>query len=110
MGDRYSINDYDLFIDAKNVQAVENVLDDLWKRNIAQIHWEVVKDVDGNGTGLIFGQATSSGLKDLETIAQFVQDGGYIELELDSEPSQLFRFVFRNGKVKRVNAQITFPE
>lgn len=77
---------------------------------LANLRWEYFFDEDGTLSSM-YHQSDVKDIneEELEVIAPFVNDGCYVEVSGD-DFGDLFRYVFRNGAMKRINAVISFPE
>jgi hypothetical protein len=80
----------------------EEILDNL--------RWSYYFD-DDDSLSSMYHQSDTKDLneEELEAIAPFVNDGSYIEASGD-DFGDLFRYVFRNGAMRRIQAVISFPE
>jgi hypothetical protein len=76
---------------------------------LENLQWSFIFDEEGNLTDISHGESKSTDMEELETIASFMPDGGYVEVQ-GEDRGDLYRFVFRGGKMKHVQAVISFPE
>jgi len=77
---------------------------------LENLEWSYYFDGDDNLTGMYHGEESCDvNEEELEAIAPFVSDGSYVEIS-GEDRDDLFRYVFRNGAMKKINAVISFPE
>lgn len=81
--------------------------------NIADImydfRWEVEQDDNSNIVKIRFtGEKLGDDLVLFEQIAPFVEDGSFIEMS--GECDDIWRWVFKGGKVKEISPNIIWPE
>lgn len=76
---------------------------------MGKLEWSFSFQDDGSLCSIFHGESKSLDKGELEAIAPYVQDGSYVEISGD-EWDDIFRFVFRNGAIQRIQAKIVFPE
>lgn len=97
-----------------NTLSLRTQLEELPARTLSRdeillhLSWKLNFDESGNLINLYHGESKRTDFEELEPMAPFVQDGGYVEVQGDD--GDLFRKVFRGGKMKHVQAVILFPE
>jgi len=71
--------------------------------------WEVGFDAEGNINLIDFmGEKMGDDYMLFNILAPYIENGSYIEML--GEDGALWRWIFKNGNVKEVNATITFDE
>lgn len=77
---------------------------------LENLRWEYFFDEDGTLSSM-YHQSDVKDIneEELEVIAPFVNDGCYVEVS-GEDRDDLFRYVFRNGAMRKINAVISFPE
>lgn len=106
MGNYYYIVKSNVHIPPENVAEFKRIYNE--KRWKLGGKWEWDEADDGSITNLHHTRSQSTDQVFLEAIAPYVEDEGYVEMR--DEDDDRWRYVFRNGEVKRVEAVITFPE
>lgn len=69
--------------------------------------WPVAHDIDGNITSIRFeGEKAGDDLRFFETLAEFVDDGGFIEMH--GEDGSRWRWIFSGGNVHEKAAKMSW--
>ncbi len=99
------------------IKGFEEIIKSLPHRELS--HDEILENLEwqyffDDGDGPLTSMYHSSDTRDidkeeLEVIAAFVSDGCYVEVS-GEDRDDLFRYVFRDGAMRRVKAVISFPE
>lgn len=98
------------------IKEFEEIIKSLPHRELSReeilenLEWQYFFDEDGTLSSLYHASDTRDiDEEELDAIAPFVSDGSYVEAS-GEDRDDLFRYVFRNGAMKRINAVISFPE
>ena len=101
MGYYMSMAQCEFSVQAGNVSKVEDQLKDFC----------FIPEIDNKGNIInlnFIGEKLWEHREMLEKIAQFVEDGSYIEMH--GEDEAMWRWVFKNGLLYEVDAIVTWPE
>lgn len=108
----------DFYISRLNeeIKESEEIIKSLPNRELSReeilenLRWSYDFDEDGSLSSMYHpSDAMDVNEEELEVIAPFVSDGSYVELS-GEDSDDLFRYVFRNGEMRRIHAVISFPE
>lgn len=100
----------------EEIKEFEEIIKSLPQRELSRdeimenLEWQYLFDEDGTLSSLYHASDTRDiDEEELDAIAPFVVDGSYVEVS-GEDHDDLFRYVFRNGAMRRINAVISFPE
>lgn len=95
--------------------TVSNVLQACKKKDIegmfSELGFNIVIDdaLEGDIEGIMFtGEKLGEEEKILNSIAKYVEDGSFIEMQ--GEDGGMWRWIFKNGKMKDVSAKIVYED
>lgn len=98
------------------IKESEEILQSLPSRTLSReeilenLQWSYFFDEDGSLTSMYHsGETKDVNEEELEAVSPFVNDGSFVEVSGDDD-NDIFRYVFRNGVVRKVYAVISFPE
>lgn len=98
------------------IKEKEEILRSLPDRELSReeifknLQWSYDFDESGSLVSMYHsGETKDVNEEELESISPFVSDGSYVEVVGD-DFDDIFRFIFRNGKMQRIHAVISFPE
>lgn len=98
------------------IRKSEEILRSLPNRELSReeifenLLWCYYFEDEGGLTGMYHSSETRDvNEEELEAISPFVNDGSFVEVSGDDD-DDIFRYIFRNGKMRKVHAVISFPE